>query len=69
LLAAIAEQFQTQVSELNAQNLANTAWAFATVEIHDMPFFNFIAEQAHNQIRHFGPQSLSNTAWAFATIV
>ena len=49
------------------QEVANTAWAFATAGVSSPPLFAAIAAEAEKQMRGFNPQSLANTAWAFAT--
>jgi len=50
------------------QNLSNTVWAFATLQVVDVPFYHMIAAEAICRIHHFSAQPLSNTAWAFASI-
>ena len=50
------------------QNLANTAWAFATVGHKDERLFSTLAAAAERRMRDFNSQELANTAWAFATV-
>ena len=54
--------------EFNPQELANTAWAFATAG-HAAPalFDPIAAEEAAGRVRELNPQVLANTTWAFAT--
>jgi len=54
-------------SELNPQDLANTAWAFATAGRATTVLFDAIGKEAAGRVRDFEPQHLANTAWAFAT--
>jgi len=55
------------VSDFNAQNLANTAWAFATAGRAAPALFDAISVEAACRVSDFNPQNLANTAWAFAT--
>jgi hypothetical protein len=53
---------------LNPQNLANTAWAFATAGHAAPALLDAIAAAAvRSGLCDFNPQNLANTAWAFAT--
>ena len=54
--------------DFNSQNLANTAWAFATVGHKDERLFSTLAAAAERRMRDFNSQNLANTAWAFATV-
>ena len=69
LYAAVAEAaVSSGLSGFNPQNLANTAWAFATAGVRADALYAAVAEAAvSNGLRGFNPQELSNTAWAFAT--
>ena len=53
--------------DFNSQNLANTAWAFATVGHKDERLFSTLAAAAERRTMDFNSQNLANTAWAFAT--
>ena len=55
------------MGELNLQNLANTAWAFATAGHMDASLFGALATAAQRCMVAFNSQALANTAWAFAT--
>ena len=55
------------MGELNLQNLANTAWAFATAGQMDASLFGAVATAAVRRIGDFNSQALANIAWAFAT--
>ena len=52
--------------DFNSQELANTAWAFATVGRKDERLFSTLAAAAEQRMRDFNSQELANTAWAFA---
>ena len=49
-----------------AQNIANTAWAFATLGQADAQLFMALAREAERRVGNFNGQDLANTAWAFA---
>ena len=57
-----------RATEFNAQDLANTAWAFATVGSSDEKLFVALASTAERRVSEFDVQSLANTAWAFTTL-
>ena len=63
--AALAEQ---RMRDFNSQDLANTAWAFATVGHKDERLFSMLAAAAERRMRDFNSQVLANTAWAFAKV-
>merc|ERR1711971_1165322 len=56
------------MGELNPQDLANTAWAFATLAYRDAELFGALAQEAKQRVGEFNPQKLANTAWAFASL-
>ena len=56
------------MDQFKAQELANTAWAFATVGQKDEPLFNALAKMAERRLDQFNAQELANTAWAFAMV-
>ena len=53
--------------EMKPQELANTAWAFATVGHSEPSLFDELAGVAGAQLDDFNSQALANTAWAYAT--
>ena len=59
MFAKVAKQ---RVGVLNAQELANTAWAFATVGQHDEQLFKALAKMAEQRLDEFNAQNLANTA-------
>ncbi len=52
--------------ELEAQGLANMAWAFATAGLLDQPLFAALAGAAERRLCEFDAEGLANLAWAFA---
>ena len=55
------------LGDFNVQDLANTAWAFATANQQDAQLFAALARTAKWRVGDFNVQELANTAWAFAT--
>ena len=53
--------------DFKSQELANTAWAFATVGHKEEQLFMTLAAAGERRMRDFNLQNLTNTAWAFAT--
>ena len=56
------------MSEFNAQDIANMAWAFAKLGQSDEKLFAALARAAQLRMNGFTVQELVNTAWAFATL-
>ena len=59
---------ECRLDKFSAQDLANTAWAFATVGQQEQQFFKALVKMAERRLDQFNAQSLANTAWAFATV-
>ena len=60
-----------RLEEFNPQDLANAAWAFATLGVRHVELVELlgaIAGRALVRLEEFNPQDLANTAWAFATL-
>ena len=55
----MAEQ---RLDEFNMQNLANTAWAFATLGQKDEQLFKVLARMVEGWPDKFSAQGLANTA-------
>ena len=68
LFAALAIAAERRLSEFKTQELANTAWAFATVNRPDEKLFTALARAAVQRVSGFKLQELANMAWAFATV-
>ena len=64
LFKALANMAKRRLDQFNAQELANTAWAFATVGHKDELLFNALARMAERRLDQFNAQGLANTAWA-----
>ena len=65
---ALAREAERRVCDFNPQELANTAWAFATLGQVDAELFMTLAREAEWRMGNFNPQAIANTAWAFATV-
>eukprot|EP00435_Cladocopium_sp_Y103_P048784 s845_g14.t1 len=48
--------------------LANTAWAFAKLELENLPLFEAIGCYAQQKIANFTTQNLANMAWSLARL-
>ena len=55
------------MGDFKAQELANTAWAFAAAAQADASLFGMLAKVAEQRMGDFGGQQVTNTLWAFAT--
>ena len=58
------EVVERRVSDFNAQNLANTAWAFAKVGQSDEKLFEAVAVAAAGRVSGVAVQNGGNGAWA-----
>jgi hypothetical protein len=56
------------VSAGNTQNIANTAWAFATLKYRGEEFFDSVETHASKLVTTGKPQEVSNTLWACAVL-
>jgi RAP domain len=66
LLDAIARAVQVHIDHFTPQQLANTAWSFATMN-HKAPLlFESIARALQVRIDHYNAQDLAIIAWSFA---
>ena len=63
LVAALATAAERRLSNFNPQNVANTAWAFATANYRDEKLFAALAIAAEQRLSEFNPQEVANTAW------
>jgi hypothetical protein len=62
----VAEAATPRLGEFNPQDLAITAWAYATAGQEAPALFAAVAEAATPRLGEFDQQELANTAWAFA---
>lgn len=51
-----------------AQSLANTAWAYAVLDLHDEPLLHAIASESIAKISDFDTMELANIAWSYARL-
>ena len=58
---AIAASAEGRVERFIAQNLANTAWAFATASHRAPRLLDAVAREAARRADEFKPQELANT--------
>eukprot|EP00913_Durusdinium_trenchii_P034275 g32072.t1 len=54
--------------DLIPQDLANTAWAYATLGLPDSHLMDQILAEVVSKVNDFTTQNLSNTAWAYAKL-
>ena len=66
LWVALATRGVAVVGELNPQELATTAWAYATARRRAPALYDAIAAEATGRVRTLNPQGIANLAWAFA---
>ena len=64
----LAKEAQRSLGDFNVQNLANTAWAFATAGHSDAQLFTTLARAAQQRMGAFNAQELGNIAWAIPTV-
>ena len=69
LFTTLMRAAQQCVSDFNSQELANTAWAFATVGQSDALLSTALARAAERRVGDFNAQELANTVWALALSV
>ena len=65
LFTALARAAERRVCEFNAQHIANTTWAFATIkQPHEKLLFTASARAAEHCIGNFDVQHVRMTLWA-----
>ena len=64
LFEGLARTAEWRLGDFNVQELANTAWAFATASQPDAQLFAALARRAEWRLSDFNVQELANTAWA-----
>ena len=64
----LARAAERRLGDFNVQNVANTAWAFATASQSDAQLFAVLARAALWCLGDFNALQFTNTAWAFATV-
>ena len=66
--AALPRVVHRQLGGFNAQEISNTAWAFATVNYRDGTLFAALAIAAERRLSDFNTQEVANSAWACAVL-
>ena len=67
LFMALARAADWCMGDFKAQDLANTAWAFATMGHSEIQLFRVLATAVVLRVGDFKAQEFANTAWAFVT--
>ena len=62
LFIALAGMAERRLADFESQNLANTAWAFATAGQAHALLFAALSRATERRVGDFDPQSLANTA-------
>ena len=62
LFAALARAAELRPGDFNMQDVANAAWAFATVNRTDEKLFKAMARAAERLVSELNAQGLANTA-------
>ena len=62
----ISNAAMTCFDQFDPQNLANFAWAYATVERASPQLFGALAQASLHRLDDFIAEGLSSTAWAYA---
>ncbi|XXQ37185.1 RAP domain-containing protein [Plasmodiophora brassicae] len=68
LLNALGKHALTIMTLFDAEDVANTAWAFAALSIKNHDLFNALANRALSIMTEFKAHGVASTAWAFATL-
>jgi len=65
-LSLMVERLQARTTELRVQQLANTAWSCAKLQVRHAPLRDAIAASSLPSLTQFAAQECSNIAWSFA---
>ena len=65
---ALASDAERRLGDFKPQDLANTAWVFATLGLIDVEMFAAVAREPERCPGNFKSQGLADTAWAFAAL-
>jgi hypothetical protein len=57
-----------RMTGFKAQEVSNTAWAYATLNVSDGALFSALSHRAQSIIGDFKAQGVSNTAWPYAAL-
>ena len=66
LVAALATAAERRLSHFTPQAVANTAWAFATVNYRDEKLFAALARAAERRLSDYNPSLIQMALWAFS---
>ena len=66
LVARLARAAELRLSDSNPQAVANTAWAFATVNYRDEKLFAALARAAERRLSDCSPCFIQTALWAFS---
>ena len=67
-MTLLATQATELMWEFDAQCVANTAWAYASLKVNEKSLMDAAGEYAVTRTDKFAAQGLANTVWAFATL-
>ena len=65
---ALARATEMCMGDAKPQDLANAAWAFATLGWPDELLFGIVARVMRLCVGHSNAQNLANTVWAFSMV-
>jgi len=68
LFDAMLNELSPKLRQCNAQDIANTVWAYATVDHPATALFDGMMSTAIRKLDKFDSQNLANTVWAYATV-
>jgi len=68
LVVSLKVQAMPDVCASAGQGLANAAWAYAVLDMHQGPVFATVCGTVLLQLLHFDAQNLSTLMWSFATL-
>ena len=63
LLLALGAASAQRLAEFNSQDLANSAWCFATCQLEEV---GELGTEVLAKLPEFAPQGLATTAWAYS---
>ena len=68
LFAALAIAAERRLGEFKPQEVASTAWAFATVNYRDEKLFAALATAAERRLGDYNPSFIQIALWAFSRV-
>ena len=64
----VSRKAEETLGEFNQQDLANTVWAFAKLEMMEGALMKVASERTREILRELNPQNVANAIWAFAKL-